>query len=136
MPHCDVHASGCFAFFSEFDIELLDHISVFLSYFWLAFLFGILDVAPQKLSIKSVKLLRFLFEDSSVQIIDLLVGMVGDVRVDDESAEMEVQFFVDFVFDHVQDIESGENGVRKVNILAERKSGVVPSIERICSCYN
>ena len=51
----------------------------------------------------------------------LFVGMIVHMRVDDKSAQMVVQIFVNFISDHIQDIETGKNGLRQVDVLAEGK---------------
>ena len=61
----------------------------------------------------------------------LHVGMVFHVEVDDEGAEVAVDFLVGLVADDIEDVETGKNGVGEVDVVVEGDLGVVAALERI-----
>lgn len=60
--------------------------------------------------------------------------MVFHVEVDDEGTEVGVDLLVDLISDYVEDVETGKNGVREVDIVVEGDLGVIAALERICCC--
>ena len=56
------------------------------------------------------------------------------MRVYHESCKGVIVVFIDFVFDHCQKVESGQNGCCKVDIVVKIECDVVRAFEWICCC--
>ena len=115
---------------SEPYVEVLDDLSALLTDGGLdALLSGVLDVLLQELGVD-----QLLFVTISPQLLIfalklVLVGVVTDVRVDDEGAQFEVNVGVYAVFHHLHNVETGKDGVAQVNVVCETEGLVVDALE-------
>ena len=114
-------ASGSQGLFSELDVEVFQEVAVLGGQSRLAPLPGVLDVVLQEGDVDGGPCGLRLFQSldsvdltalSLVDLQKLLVGgVVLDVGVDHEGAQVVVELLVDVVLHHAEDVESRENGV-------------------------
>lgn len=137
VPHRHVHSSWYLALLSQLHVELVDQAQMPFVELRMASLSGILDVVSQESALDLFVVLGRLWNEIFVERgVLLFVGMVLHVQVDHKGAEIVVYLRIHLVAHHVQNVETGENGIGKVYIFAERKLRVVSPLQWVRSSNN
>ena len=129
-----MHTACFFACVSKFAIEVFNDLKIFVGKLRFALVSGIPYVVFEELVINLWFGVSFLLESFNVHFVFTIVRVILHVGIDDESTEIVVDFFINFILNYTKNIKSREDRVRKIDVLLELQLWVVSSLERIGCC--
>ena len=135
MPRCNWKATRSQSDFSESFVKIFNHIcALVVNWPTIATVFSKADVVFKQLLVYYLNLPFLATQGVDFLLILLVVWMAIHMRIDDECTQIIVYLGVRSILHNFNDVETGKNGVRKVDIVCEIECLVVLPLQRVSCC--